>query len=39
MPNPFAKGWNYLKASLDKSVDDNADPKILVHQASRAVLA
>ena len=33
MPNPFAKGWNYLKASLDKSVDDNADPKILVHQA------
>lgn len=33
MPNPFAKGWNYLKASLDKSVDENADPKILVHQA------
>ena len=33
MPNPFAKGWNYLKASLDKSVDDNADPKVLVHQA------
>lgn len=33
MPNPFSKGWNYLKASLDKSVDDNADPKILVHQA------
>ncbi|UVE96726.1 PspA/IM30 family protein [Dietzia sp. B32] len=33
MPNPFAKGWNYLKASLDKTVDDNADPKILVHQA------
>lgn len=33
MPNPFSKGWNYLKASLDKTVDDNADPKILVHQA------
>ncbi|TCW18805.1 PspA/IM30 family protein [Dietzia cinnamea] len=33
MPNPFSKGWNYLKASLDKSVDDNADPKVLVHQA------
>lgn len=33
MPNPFVKGWNYLKASLDKKVDDNADPKILVHQA------
>ncbi|OAH43730.1 hypothetical protein AYJ66_05835 [Dietzia cinnamea] len=33
MPNPFAKGWNYLKASLDKTVDDNADPKVLVHQA------
>jgi phage shock protein A len=33
MPNPFAKGWNYFKASLDKKVDDNADPKILVRQA------
>ena len=33
MPNPFAKGWNYLKASLDKTVDDNADPAVLVHQA------
>ena len=33
MSNPFSKGWNYLKASLDKKVDDNADPKILVHQA------
>ncbi|MFN3601092.1 MAG: PspA/IM30 family protein [Dietzia sp.] len=33
MPNPFSKGWNYLKASLDKTVDDNADPKILVRQA------
>ncbi|HMT49092.1 PspA/IM30 family protein [Dietzia sp. UBA5065] len=33
MPNPFSKGWNYLKASLDKKVDDAADPKILVHQA------
>ncbi|WP_010540768.1 PspA/IM30 family protein [Dietzia alimentaria] len=33
MPNPFSKGWNYLKASLDKSVDDHADPKVLVHQA------
>lgn len=33
MPNPFAKGWNYVKASLDKAVDDNADPEVLVHQA------
>lgn len=33
MSNPFAKGWNYLKASLDKKVDDAADPKVLVHQA------
>ncbi|MDV7999652.1 PspA/IM30 family protein [Rhodococcus sp. IEGM 1408] len=33
MPNPFSKGWNYLKASLDQKVDDNADPKILVRQA------
>lgn len=33
MPNPFSKSWNYLKASLDKKVDDNADPKILVRQA------
>lgn len=33
MSNPFSKGWNYLKASLDKKVDDAADPKILVHQA------
>ncbi|MDX2356275.1 PspA/IM30 family protein [Dietzia sp. PP-33] len=33
MPNPFSKGWNYFKASLDKKVDDNADPKILVRQA------
>ena len=33
MPNPFSKSWNYLKASLDKKVDDNADPKVLVHQA------
>lgn len=36
MPNPFAKGWNYLKASLDKSIDENADPKVLVHQAMNA---
>lgn len=33
MSNPFSKGWNYLKASLDKKVDDAADPKVLVHQA------
>lgn len=36
MPNPFVKGWNYLKASFDKSIDDNADPKVLVHQAMQA---
>ena len=33
MSNPFSKGCNYLKASLDKKVDDAADPKVLVHQA------
>lgn len=33
MSNPFSKGWNYLKASLDRSIEDNADPKVQVHQA------
>ena len=33
MSNPFSKGWNYLKASLDKSIEDNADPKVQVRQA------
>lgn len=33
MPNPFAKGWNQLKASLDRTIDERADPKVLVHQA------
>lgn len=36
MSNPFAKGWNYLKASFDKSIDYNADPKVLVHQAMQS---
>lgn len=39
MPNPFAKGWNYLKASFDKSIDENADPKVLVHQAMQSARA
>lgn len=36
MANPFSKGWNYLKASLDQKIDENADPKVQIHQAAEA---
>lgn len=36
MPNPFSKGWKYLMASFDKSIEDNADPKVQIHQAAEA---
>ncbi|KQB86960.1 PspA/IM30 family protein [Corynebacterium lowii] len=36
MANPFSKGWNYLKASLDQKIDENADPKVQIHQATEA---
>lgn len=35
MPNPFSKGWKYLMSSFDKKIDDNADPKVLLHQAEQ----
>lgn len=36
MANPFSKGWKYLKASLDQKIDENADPKVQIHQAAEA---
>ncbi|MEJ5918707.1 MULTISPECIES: PspA/IM30 family protein [unclassified Corynebacterium] len=36
MANPFSKGWKYMMASFDKSIDDNADPKVQIHQAAEA---
>ena len=33
MANPFSKGWKYLQASLDHSIDENADPQIQIRQA------
>ena len=33
MANPFSKGWKYLQASLDQSIDENADPQIQIRQA------
>ena len=36
MANTFAKGWKYLMASLDKKIDDNADPKVQIQQAAAA---
>lgn len=36
MANPFSKGWKYLMASFDKSIDENADPKVQIHQAAEA---
>ncbi|WP_448851907.1 PspA/IM30 family protein [Corynebacterium sp. 335C] len=35
MPNPFSKGWKYVMSSFDKKIDDNADPKVLLHQAEQ----
>lgn len=39
MANPLSKGWNYLKASLDQKIDENADPKVQIQQAVEAVKA
>ncbi|MEZ2122063.1 MULTISPECIES: PspA/IM30 family protein [unclassified Corynebacterium] len=36
MANTFAKGWKYLTASLNKVIDDNADPKVQIQQATTA---
>ena len=36
MANPFRKGWNYLMASFDQKIDENADPKVQIQQAIEA---
>lgn len=36
MANPFSKGWKYLMASLDTKIDENADPKVQIQQATEA---
>lgn len=36
MANPFSKGWKYLTASLDAKIDENADPKVQIQQATEA---
>ena len=36
MANPFSKGWKYMMSSFDKKIDDNADPKVQIHQAAEA---
>ncbi|MBI8999879.1 PspA/IM30 family protein [Corynebacterium sp. CCM 9185] len=36
MANTFAKGWKYLMASLDKKIDENADPNVQIQQAVTA---
>ena len=33
MANPFSKGWKYSAASLDRAIDENADPKVQIQQA------
>lgn len=33
MASPLSKGWNYLKASFDQKIDENADPKVQIQQA------
>ena len=33
MANPFAKWWHYMKAKMNASIDENADPKIQIQQA------
>ena len=32
--NPLIKGWKYLTAAVDHQIDENADPKVLIHQAA-----
>lgn len=36
MANPLSKGWKYLMASFDNKIDENADPKIQIQQATEA---
>ncbi len=36
MPNPLSKGWKYLMASFDTKIDENADPKVQIQQATDA---
>ncbi|GAB3707772.1 PspA/IM30 family protein [Corynebacterium nasicanis] len=36
MPNPLSKGWKYLMASFDSKIDENADPKVQIQQATDA---
>ena len=36
MANPFSKGWKYLMASFDSKIDENADPKVQIRQATEA---
>lgn len=36
MANPFSKGWKYLMASFDNKIDENADPKVQIQQATDA---
>ncbi len=36
MPNPLSKGWKYLMASFDSKIDENADPKVQIQQATEA---
>lgn len=33
MANPVSKGWKYLLSSLDRAIDENADPKVQIQQA------
>lgn len=36
MANPLSKGWKYLMQSLDMKIDENADPKVQIQQATEA---
>lgn len=36
MANPFSKGWKYLMQSLDSTIEENADPKVQIQQATEA---
>lgn len=36
MANPLSKGWKYLMASFDSKIDQNADPKVQIQQATEA---
>lgn len=36
MANPFSKGWKYLTASLDNTIEEKVDPEIQVKQALEA---